>query len=201
MSTRKIKLVNKKSSSEIFEVRFLRKTNGKLVKLGAGIGQPIYPGETMTVELPSYEAMQLRKGRILARGAVRWSPWSTAMPASSTRDLPKKKQKRAAGASRTMKVGKGKKRSSVTVKPRKKKAKKTKKKKKPAKKKAKKGKKKGKKKSNLPKTVVCKLCGKRIKRENFFSHRWKKHRRAAMASNRKAQATRKKKAKARKKAG
>ena len=202
MSTRKIKIVNKKSSGEIFEVRFKRKTNGKAVMLGDGIGQPIYPGETMTVELPSYEAMQLRKGKILASGKVRWSPWSQAMPATSTKNLPKKKQKRAAGASRTATIKRGKKKSKVKVKPKKKTAKKkakkkVKKKKKPAKKKKpsrKKTKKGKKKKSNLPKTVICKLCGKRIKRENFFAHRWKKHRAAAMRSNKKAQATRKKRA-------
>ena len=188
---RNIKIVNKKNSGEVLEARFLRKTNGKLVKLGGGIGQPIYPGETMTVELPSYEAMQLRK---VKASSGRATAWSIAMPASSTKSLPKKKQKKAVGASRTAHIKSGKKKSKVTVKPPKKKAKKKKKK---ASKKAAKKKKKG---GNLPKTVMCKICGQRIKREKFFKHRWTKHRKAAMASNRKAQKTRSKKAKGKKKA-
>lgn len=175
---RKIEIRNK-SSVEIMEVRFVRKVNGAKK---VGKPEPIYPGETMTVELPSYEAMQLRK-RVRRGGRYVWTSWSTAAPASSTKKLPAKKRKAAESRGVKAKLKGKKKRTTKTIGGKKKAAKKrAKKKARPKKKPA--GKKKTAKTGKRRKRPKCSICGKRV--DNTFRHRWNAHRSAVISSLKKA---------------
>lgn len=210
VATRRITIKNKTGSGEILEVRIARKTNGRLELLGAGIGQPIYPGEEMDVELPSYEALQLRRVNLKSS---RKTAWSQAVPATSTKSLSEKKRTKAEAGGRTMRVGKRGKKGKATMlpKPRKKKksAAKPKKKKAAPKKKARKKpakrkppkptsrkkravKKKAARKTAAPrqrarrprKKPTCSICGKTV--SNIFQHRWKAHPHAVKSSLKKA---------------